>query len=133
MATSMDRQFFVTGRVLLALMFLVSGLAKLASTHVVTSGYVGSDGLPLNTLYAWAFGIAEALVALLLAIGYRVPIMASTLAVFVLLTNFLFHRFWAFEPEFQFAQQVLFTKNLALLGGLISIAASAHAGVAARA
>ncbi len=133
MATPMDRQFFVTGRVLLALMFLVSGLAKLASTHVLTSGYVGSDGFPLSSAHAFAWGAVETLTALLLALGYQVSVTATALAAFVLLTNLVFHRFWAFEPEFQFAQQVLFMKNLALIGGLITIAASAHARVAAEA
>ena len=126
MSTTTDRQLFVAGRTLMALMFLVSGLAKLASTHVVTAGYVGSDGGTLSTEVALALGLFETSTALLLVIGYRVKAMALMLAVFVMLSNAVFHRFWAFDPEFQFAQQVLFMKNLALIGGLIVLASSAH-------
>jgi hypothetical protein len=39
--------------------------------------------------------------------------------------NGLFHRFWEVEPEFEFARQILFFKNLGLAAGLLVIAGSA--------
>ncbi|MBP9929956.1 MAG: DoxX family protein [Rhodoferax sp.] len=116
-----------SGRILLALMFIVSGLAKLASTHVQTTGYVVSDGFPLDTVPAWVMGTFEVVCGLCLAAGYRLRLVAPIAAVFVLGTSFAFHAFWAVEPEYQFAQQLLFMKNLSLVGGLLLVAGAAGA------
>jgi putative oxidoreductase len=119
------------GRILLASLFVVSGLAKYASTHVQTAGYVASDGLPLDTAAAWILGTLEVLFGVCLALGYRLRLVALVAVVFVLASSFAFHAFWAVEPQEQFAQQLLFMKNLSLIGGLLVIAgATGAAGVA---
>lgn len=122
----MNQLFLPLGRVLMALMFLLSGAAKLASAHVLTAGYVGSEGFPLSTVQAVAWGSVESALAILLIIGYRVRLTTLSLALYVLLMNLFFHKFWAVEPEFQFAQQVLFMKNLAIVAGLFACAGCAQ-------
>ena len=112
----------LTGRVLIATMLVVSGLAKLASTHVQTTGYVVSDGFPLDTAPALLLGAMEVFGGICLGLGYRTRIVALGMGVLVIGTNFLFHHFWTFAPEFQFAQQLLFMKNLSMAGGLLLLA-----------
>jgi putative oxidoreductase len=116
-----------SGRVLLGLMFVVSGLAKIASTHVQTTGYVVSDGFPLDTLPALGLGMFEVLCGACFAVGYRLRLVALVAAVFVLGASFVFHAFWAVGPQDQFAQQLLFMKNLSMIGGLLLIAGAGSA------
>ena len=119
-----------SGRILLALLFVPAGIAKiakLASTHVQTTGYVVSDGFPLDTVPAWVMGTFEVVCGLCLAAGYRLRLVAPIAAMFVLGTSFAFHAFWAVEPEYQFAQQLLFMKNLSVVGGLLLVAGAAGA------
>ena len=111
-----------TGRILIATMLAVSGLAKLASTHVQTTGYVVSDGFPLETAPALLLGAIEILGGICLGLGYRMRFTALVMAGLVLGTNLLCHQFWTFAPEFQFAQQLLFMKNLSIAGGLLLLA-----------
>lgn len=117
----------IAGRVLLALMLIVSGLAKFASTHVQTTGYVVSDGFPLDTLPAWVMGTFEVVCGWCLAVGYRLRPVAWAAAVLVLASSFAFHAFWAVEPEYQFAQQLLFMKSMSQIGGLLLVAGTAGA------
>ncbi|MEO8542546.1 MAG: DoxX family protein [Burkholderiaceae bacterium] len=111
-----------TGRILIATMLAISGLAKLASTHVQTTGYVVSDGFPLETAPALLLGAMEILGGICLGLGYRIRLTALAMALLVIGTNLLFHHFWTFAPEFQFAQQLLFMKNLSIAGGLFMLA-----------
>ena len=127
MNNSPTRPLVLSGRILLATMLVVSGLAKLASTHVQTTGYVVSDGFPLSTEPALLLGTFEILSGIWLGLGYKLRWVALALAAFVLVTNFVFHGFWAFAPEYQFAQQLLFMKNLSVIGGLLLVAAIAGA------
>lgn len=128
MNNSSVRSLVLSGRIILATMFVVSGLAKLASTHVQTTGYVVSDGFPLSTEPALLLGAFEILSGIWLGLGYKLRFVAPALAAFVLVTNFVFHSFWAFAPEYQFAQQLLFMKNLSVIGGLLLVAAIAGRG-----
>jgi putative oxidoreductase len=45
------------------------------------------------------------------------------LATFTLVASLLFHNYWAMAPEQQVVQQLLFSKNLALVGALLFVAA----------
>lgn len=117
----------LTGRILVGFIFVLSGLAKLASTQVVTAGHIVSDGFPLDTVPALVLGTLEIIGGAALGLGYKARGVAFALAAFVLVTSFLFHRFWAIPPEMQFAQQLLFIKNLAVIGGLLFIAGTATA------
>ena len=73
-------------------------------------------------------GAFEILSGIWLGLGYKLRFVAPALAAFVLVTNFVFHSFWAFAPEYQFAQQLLFMKNLSVIGGLLLVAAIAGRG-----
>jgi putative oxidoreductase len=106
-----------TGRVLLAAIFVLSGVSKLADP-TGTIAYITSAGLPAPNL---AYGVAvavELVGGLLLIAGIRTRIVASALAAFSLAAAFGFHANLADQNQF-----IHFFKNVALAGGLLQVAA----------
>ena len=43
------------------------------------------------------------------------------LAAFTLLASLIFHNYWALPAEQQMMQQLMFMKNLAVVGGLLAV------------
>ncbi len=106
-----------TGRVLLAAIFVLSGVSKLADP-TGTIAYITSAGLPAPSL---AYGVAvavELVGGLLLIAGIRTRIVASAIALFSLAAAFGFHANLADQNQF-----IHFFKNVALAGGLLQVAA----------
>lgn len=119
---SLQNPLSLAGRVLLALLFIPAGFGKLTG-FAGTVAYIGSVGMPAPSLAA-AFALTLELVggtALLLGFGTRVT--AILLALFTLVASFYFHNFWAVPEAQAFMQQLLFYKNIAVVGGLLSVAA----------
>lgn len=113
------------GRILIAAIFLLSGLSK-AADPAGTIGYIGSAGLPFAELgYATALA-AEIGGGLLLVLGYRTRIVASALAIFTLATAFGFHFDLADQNQF-----IHFFKNVAMAGGLLQLVAFGPGSVSA--
>ncbi len=111
-----------TGRVLLALMFVLAGVSKLTGL-AATTGYIASKGLPLPAALALATGLLELVAGLALAVGFKARIAAGALAAFTLLASVLFHNFWAMPAEQVMVNQLMFMKNLAVIGGLLLVVA----------
>jgi putative oxidoreductase len=111
------------GRLLLASHFLLSGPTKLMAP-VATAGYMASAGLPGSARLAVAVGAFEVIGGLALALGWHTRLAAVLLAAFTLVASVLFHAFWAAPAEQQQVVQLLFTKNIALIGGLLFVTAA---------
>lgn len=105
------------GRLLLAVIFIVSGLQKIAAPEM-TQGYIEAVGLPLPFLAYLAAVVVEVGGGLLLLAGLRTRAVATVLAVFTIATGLIFHLDIA-DPN----QLVHFLKNLAIAGGLLQVAA----------
>lgn len=106
-----------TGRVLLAAIFVLSGVSKLADP-TGTIAYITSAGLPAPSLAYGVAVIVELVGGLLLIAGIRTRIVASAIAVFSLAAAFGFHANLADQNQF-----IHFFKNVALAGGLLQVAA----------
>jgi len=106
-----------TGRVLLAAIFVLSGVSKLADP-TGTIAYITSAGLPAPSLAYGAAVAVELVGGLLLIAGIRTRIVASAIAVFSLAAAFGFHANLADQNQF-----IHFFKNVALAGGLLQVAA----------
>jgi putative oxidoreductase len=107
----------LAGRILIAPVFLLSGVAKL-SAPVVMMGAIQAAGLPVPLL---ALGVATAIELLggfALLLGFRTRIAATILAIFCLVTALAFHSHFADQNQFTH-----FFKNLAMAGGLLQIVA----------
>ena len=110
------------GRLLFVALFLPAGISKLTG-FAGTVGYISSVGLPLPTLGAALALAVEILGSLALLVGFQTRIAALVLAVFTLVASVVFHAFWGAAPDQAFVQQLLFFKNIAVVGGLLVLAA----------
>jgi putative oxidoreductase len=112
----------LVGRILIAVIFVTSGFAKLADPASAV-GYMNSVGVPAAGALVYVAGLAELVGGLAIAFGVLTRIAAIGLVVSVAITSLYFHNFWALaEPEAKM-QMVQFTKNLAIMGGLLVLVA----------
>jgi putative oxidoreductase len=101
----------LVGRVFLAVLFLLSGVGKIAG-YAATAGYMASVGVPGGLLpVVIAF---EVLGAAAIIIGWKTRIVAFLLAGFALLSAILFHSNFADQ-----IQMVMFLKNVSVAGGFL--------------
>ena len=114
--------FSLVGRLLLALLFVPAGITKIGGFEG-TVGYIASVGLPLPQLGAILAIVVEIGAGLALALGWRTRWSALILTVFTVVATFLFHNFWAMPADKAFLQQLMFFKNVAVVGGLFVVAA----------
>ena len=110
------------GRLALVALFLPAGLSKISGFES-TVGYINSVGLPLASLGAVIAIIVEIGGGLALLTGLFARQAALVLALFTAVATFAFHAYWAVPADQAFMQQLLFYKNLAVVGGLLILAA----------
>ncbi|HYD98573.1 MAG TPA: DoxX family protein [Alphaproteobacteria bacterium] len=105
------------GRVLLSIMFIMSGLQKLGGAEG-TIGYIASAGIPLPQV-AYAGTVALELGGgILLLIGLFTRPVAALFALFCIAAGLIFH----FQPEDQMQMISLF-KNVTIAGGMLFVVA----------
>ena len=122
MFTSLQNPMSLIGRVLLALLFLPAGFSKIGGFDK-TVGYISSKGVPLPEASA-AIAIAVELgLGLLLLVGFKARWAALGIALFTVVITFIFHAFWSVPPDQVMQQQQAFFKNIAVVGGLLLVAA----------
>jgi putative oxidoreductase len=105
------------GRILMAIIFLISGLGKVAAPSA-TIGYITSLGLPAPTLGYIASMVLEVAGGVLMVVGYQTRLIALLLAAYSIITALIFHH--AFGDQ---NQMFHFLKNVAMAGGLIQVVA----------
>ncbi len=111
------------GRIAIALLFLPAGLNKLMALEG-TTGYFASLGLPAVALLVWVVIAIEVLGGLALILGYHTRLTAVGLALFTMLASIAGHAFWAAPADAAFIAQLLFFKNIAVIGGLLVLAST---------
>ena len=112
----------VAGRALLSAVFLVAGVRKI----MIWGGQVGYFtrlGFPAPEAFTVIAIVIEIGAGLALLIGWKTRWAAWLLALFVLIATFMAHRFWEFDAAQQANQMNHFLKNLAIIGGLVFVAA----------
>lgn len=112
----MNKSMNFAGRVLMAQIFLLSGISKV-SAYTASQGYMDAMGVPgalLPAVIALEIGAAVALL-----IGFQARVAALALAGFSIVSGLIFHADFADQM-----QTIMFMKNLAMAGGLLAIAAT---------
>ena len=105
------------GRVLLGLMFLVSGVHKIADPHG-TQQYMIMMGMTWMTTLFYIGAVAVELAgSLSLLLGYRARAAAWLLFLFMIPTTLIFHTNFG-DPN----QMIHFLKNVSIMGGLLYVA-----------
>jgi putative oxidoreductase len=127
MFNALQNPLSLVGRLLLALLFLPAGISKIGG-FAGTVGYIGSKGLPMPELGAVIAIVVEVLGGLALIAGFGTRAAALVLAVFTLAATVLFHNYWAMPAEMQMVQQLMFFKNIAVVGGLLLLTAYGAGG-----
>ena len=125
--TTAQNALNLAGRVLLAALFLPAGISKLTGFEG-TVGYIASVGLPLPAVGAVLALLVEIVGSVALIAGFGTRIAALVLALFTLVASFFFHAFWAVPADQAFMVQLLFFKNVAVVGGLLTLAANGAGG-----
>ncbi|RYX96302.1 MAG: DoxX family protein [Comamonadaceae bacterium] len=120
MLNSLQNPLALIGRILLALLFVPAGFSKISGFDG-TVGYIASKGVPLPGVAAAIAIVVELGLGLLLLVGFKTRWSALVIALFTLVITFIFHAFWN-DPT----QQMMFFKNMAIVGGLFGFAA--HGG-----
>ena len=110
----MANLFDFVGRVLISLVFLLSGYNKIFNFGN-TVAWMEGFGIPGFLL--WPAIILEILLPVFIIIGYRTQISALILGAFCIVTALIFHLDFANQM-----QTIAFLKNLGLAGGFLFIA-----------
>ncbi|MBT3068570.1 DoxX family protein [Rhodoferax sp. U11-2br] len=123
MTKSIQSSLALAARLLFTAFFLPAGIGKLAGFSG-TVGYIASVGLPLPVVGAVLALVVEIVGSLALLAGFGTRIAALVLGVFTLAASFFFHAYWAVPADQAFVTQLLFWKNIAVVGGLLALAAN---------
>ena len=108
------------GRILIASIFLVSGISKLTDTPG-TVAHMAGMGIPYPETLAIVAGTAEVLGAIAILTGFLTRVASGGLILFMIPTTLIFHAFWDYEGQERLPQMVNFMKNLAIIGGLAAL------------
>jgi putative oxidoreductase len=124
MKIGIERWFWLAplGRFLLAFLFVPAGLSKVMQPQA-TAEFMTSAGFPPWDVLALGVGLFEIVAGVLIALGWQARWSALALALFTLFASVIFHAYWTVPADQQFVQQLLFGKNLAVVGGLCFMAA----------
>ncbi len=108
------------GRILIALIFLLSGYGKVTGFDG-TVGYIASKSLPMPEVAAISAIIVEVCGGLMLVFGWRTRLAATALFIFTGLAALFFHNFWAVPADQAQNQMIHFMKNITMMGGLLYV------------
>jgi len=111
------------GRLLIVGLYLPAGISKVTG-FAGTAGYFGSLGIPFPTAALVGTIVLEIVGAIAILVGFQTRLAALALAIFTVAATFLGHAFWTFPADQAFVQQLMFMKNVAVVGGLLVLAAA---------
>lgn len=115
MNTRLQAPAMAIARVLMALIFILSGLSKLGAADAVRS-YMEAMGVPGALL--WPTIAFEVGAGVLVALGYHTRVIALLLGGFCLVSAAIFHHQFADQ-----LQMIMFLKNISMAGGFLLLAA----------
>ena len=116
-----SNMMITTGRVLLALYFLLPGILKFTAAPMNIS-LMSAHGIPNPAALLVVAGVAQVAGALLLMTGRFVRFSALGLVAYILVINVLMHDFWNFSGVAGAHELQNFIKNLGILAGLLVLA-----------
>lgn len=108
------------GRILFAAVFLASVPGHFTGDAIA---HADAQGVPLAVLAVPLSGLLEAVGAVMIVIGLRARLGAWLLVLFLVPVTLMMHNFWAVtDPAARQLQQIMFMKNVSMLGGALLIA-----------
>jgi putative oxidoreductase len=114
--SSFERITPAFGRLLIAVLFLLSGFGKIAAP-AATKGFIAAAGLPMPDLAYLVAILFEVGISLCFLLGYRTRLVAILMALFTLATALAFHTNFGDQNAMNH-----FLKNIAIVGGFLQTA-----------
>ena len=110
-------------RIFLVSIFILAGVSKI-SNFSGTQAYMASRGMSATALLLPGAILIEMGGGLAVLLGYKTRLVALLLFLFLIPTTLIFHTAFggSFPPEQMQIQQAMVLKNLAIMGGLLTLA-----------
>jgi len=137
----MSRLMYTFGRILVPLIFIVSGWTKLLDIKSVVSALEGKNlpvpieietyiNMPRFEALAYLIAVVELVGGIMILIGWKARFAALLLFVFTGLTVFYFHDFWTMDGAARAQNQIEALKNLSIMGALLMIVGMGSGAIA---
>lgn len=108
----------LVGRILLALLFVISGFGKIGGFDG-TVAFMASKGLPMPQVLLALTILLELGGGLLLVIGWKVRWVTLAFFLWLIPTTLIFHKFWGIDAAQVQNQMNNFLKNVSIMGGML--------------
>lgn len=109
----------LVGRFFFSLIFIISSFGHFSSA---TIQYAANQGVALPHILVPISGLIALLGGLSILFGYHARLGAFLIIVFLVPVTLTMHNFWSFtDPGQAQLQQIMFLKNLSMLGGALLI------------
>jgi putative oxidoreductase len=116
----LTRYLLLPGRILFSAVFLVASFGHFSRQ---TIDFAAQQGVPLANVAVPLSGLIALSGGLSVLLGYRARFGAGLLVVFLVPVTIQMHNFWAAaDPTVAQMQQIMFMKNLSMIGGALVIA-----------
>ena len=126
---TMTSWLLLAGRIALASVFLVSGIHKGVWYQKAVEEFK-IDRIPLIGLALPVTIVLHLLGSMCLILGYQTQIAALILAVFTVAATLKVHAFWRLPEAEQLGRSRVANANLAIVGGLLVLAATGPGAIA---
>jgi len=127
MATSSGGIVPLIGRILLSLVFIIAGVGKIGGFSM-EQGFVASKHIPLPAVALAIAMLIELLGGLAILFGLFTRFAAWIVFLYLIPTTLIFHNFWAMQGAAHQDNMLHFEKNVAIMGGLLLLAAFGPGG-----
>jgi len=107
------------GRLFFSAIFILASIGHFSAAAIA---YADSQGVLFATFLVPFSGVIALIGGLSILLGYKARIGAWLIVIFLIPVTAMMHRFWGnIDPMMASLQQVMFMKNLAMLGGALLI------------
>jgi putative oxidoreductase len=109
----------LAGRILFSAIFILSSFGHFTGE---LAEFAANEGVPAAGFLVPLSGLMALIGGLSVLVGWQARLGALLLILFLLPVTFMIHNFWTFtDPTVAQIQQIMFMKNLAMLGGALMI------------
>jgi len=110
------------GRVLLALIFVLAGYAKLTAV-AGTAHEMATHGIPYSNDLVWGVVALELGGGIMLILGLFTRLVAAAYFCYLVALAFIFHPYWTFTGAAEHTQHIMFFEHVSMMGGMLYVVA----------